>query len=283
MDCEFCGKSLSSKFSLGRHQRTSKRCLVVQGKLKYATRDYGTRLECAACGRNFARQAWYTEHVGGCQALTKQRDLKREYEAVIENLKCEHKAETTNLWESHQGIVKELQEKLADSERERAILDGRLDEQRGNVRISLSKATHTTNNVICSMGELTPDVGRMLASSIGSKEFWDGQRAIGKALSLQQDPQGRPFYSVKDENRRKYEILQGGSRVRDDRGEKIIETIAEPVKEKIKEVSQKEQEEAGENFMRRMAVMEQEIHCNNFVDKKRNAQFLEGLSSNSCN
>ena len=100
------------------------------------------------------RQAWYTEHVGGCQALTKQGNLHREYEIIIGNLKSDYKAEITKLWESHQHIVKELQEKLADSERERAILDGRLDEQRGNVRISLSKATHTTNNVI-SIGEFT--------------------------------------------------------------------------------------------------------------------------------
>ena len=137
--------------------------------------------------------------------------------------------------------------------------------------------TTTNNNITLNLGELTPEVGLLLAEKITHKEFWEGQRGIGRALRDLRDGEERAFFSVKDENRLKYEVRQGDKKIRDDRAEKIIATVKVPVSEKIGTIQSDLIDGADSNFAIR--IMDQAVDCLGFSTPEGNTRFLQGLSS----
>jgi len=175
-----------------------------------------------------------------------------------------HEREVLALREDYEAKIKDLETKLLVSE-------AKLELQTANV------AKQTTNNITLNLAELTPELGLLLAEKITQKEFWEGQRAIGRALRDLRDPEDRPFYAVKDENRAKYEVRQGEAMVRDDRAVKIIESVKTPVREKIGTIKSGLIDGADPHFATR--IMDQAVDCLSFSNSQGNARFLQGLSS----
>ena len=206
-------------------------------------------------------------------ALKQKKTLEEEHSSEIQNLKEAHLQEVQGL----KSEIEELKKQIALKDHEHDITKAQLQIQTENV----VKQTTTTNNVnvtVNNLGELTPELGKLLADKITLKQFWEGQRAIGKTLRDLRDDESRPYFMVKDENRMKYEVREGEELRRDDRAERIIETVKEPVSSKIDTIkSNLISNTKDTSFATR--VLDQALDCLNFQHPKENRRFLQGLSS----
>lgn len=93
MECQYCQTILGSKISLTRHQKTTKSCLVIQGK--------GTDLYKCPCGAAFSIKSSFVRHQVTC-GLT---------------LKEQVRTSGTELEEAH-NTNRELREQLRESQNE---------------------------------------------------------------------------------------------------------------------------------------------------------------------
>lgn len=64
MECKYCGTLLKSKYSLAKHQLTSKYCLSKRNKLSYV---------CEFCNKTFKTNKDLTKHIIICE-IKKQKD-----------------------------------------------------------------------------------------------------------------------------------------------------------------------------------------------------------------
>ena len=183
------------------------------------------------------------------------------------SLEAQHAKELEELRACHANKLAELQE-------ENKILRAKLDLQTEN----LSRIRSNNVTVNC-LGELTPEVGLLLAKKITEEIFWGGQREIGLALRDLRSDEDKPFYNVKDENRFKLEIRRGDEKVRDDRATKIIKNVEGPVKERIVEVK-RELCERRQDPIECASVLDAAADCLDFSNPKKNTPFLKSLSSN---
>ena len=62
MECTFCNKIFSSKSSLNNHQKTTKYCLKLQGKLE----EEGNFI-CEYCNKKFTLKTNLLNHHGICR------------------------------------------------------------------------------------------------------------------------------------------------------------------------------------------------------------------------
>ncbi len=169
------------------------------------------------------------------------------------------------------GLLSDAESRISDLERQLLVTEAKLEVQTANV------SKQKTTNITLNLGELTPAVGLLLAERITQKEFWEGQRGIGKALRDLRDSEDRPFYAVKDENRMKYEVRQGNKKVRDDRAEKIIESVRTPVRERIGGIHVGLIDGADPDLAKK--ITGKLVDCLSFSNPQENVQFLQALSS----
>ena len=263
MQCAHCGKTMSNKSNLIRHQRTSKVCLVAQGKIdpRDITPQAG-KVSCEACGKEFKKPSWLVSHRGSCFACKKQENLK----SAMKSMESRHAAELNRLLKRISALETTL-----------LVTRSNLELQTANVAKQISTTDNSVNLTINGLGELTPEVGYLLADTITQAHFWQGQRGIGKGLRDLRDDKQRPFYHVKDENRWKYEIRVGEQKLRDDRAERIIETVERPVKAKIATISTDLM--ASSDDADTQKILERAGDCLRFSDPDQNTKFLQGLAS----
>ena len=250
--CEHCSVNLATKASLVRHQKCARACLRIQGK-EVIEHVAGS---CPGCGKNVTRSGRLKSHMATCPMLKLKTELEQKHAAELASMTSK---------------ITELAQELAQERRAHEITLAKLEVQTANV------SKQSTTNITVNLGELTPEVGLLLAEAITPKEFWEGQRGIGRALRDLRDSEERPFYAVKDENRLKYEVWQGGKKLRDDRAEKIIKTVEGPVKKKISAIGNDLVEEADKDFVG--TIMERTRDCLNFASSDQNSKFLQSLSS----
>lgn len=70
MECQYCKKVLNSKIALTKHQKTTKYCLIIQGK--------ATDLYKCPCGTAFTSKTTLTQHQATC-GLTLKDKLQESY------------------------------------------------------------------------------------------------------------------------------------------------------------------------------------------------------------
>ena len=295
MNCEFCNKTLSRKSSLDRHQRTSKTCLVIQGKLEAVVRSKRDPVPCVACGKTFTKRTWHEEHLRTCHALKVQQSLLSDHEKALskqkEDIQKEHERSTNELLSKYTNTIRknveeisdlsyelqEAKEQLRELELRAAVSEGKLEVQSRNVQTALEQ-TGTTNNYNISLGELTPELGLRIAEELTHKEFWQGQPAIADAVRGAEDDDGNPMYATLDRSRHAYEVQLEGQRVRDDKGEKIIKAIEGPVAKKISAISADELRKYKDDPDQLSLTLKQQKNCMEFSDPKKNSQFRNHLS-----
>jgi hypothetical protein len=66
MQCEFCNSVLTSKYALKTHQKTVKKCLILQNK------SLGLSYECKGCEKKFATQSIRAKHERCCPVIAEQ-------------------------------------------------------------------------------------------------------------------------------------------------------------------------------------------------------------------
>ena len=106
MECEFCNKIFSSKSSLNNHQKTTKYCLKLQGKLE----EEGNFI-CDYCKKTFTVKTNLISHHGIC----KEKEFNDNFKKREEELQKEFNKEKEEL----QKEINELKQKVAE-------LNGRL-------------------------------------------------------------------------------------------------------------------------------------------------------------
>ncbi len=275
--CPHCGKILSTQSALRRHQKTVISCLRIQGQ---STSEH----ICLDCNKGFSRSDFLERHILTSCKESKTRKVKekeeelanilREYEGKIKRLAKRLKKQDESYEAKIQRLEESYEEKIKDLETKLLVSEAKLELQTANV---INQTSTTNNNIPLHLGELTPEVGLLLAEKITQKEFWEGQRGLGRALRDLRDEEERPFFEVKDENRMKYEVRQGDQKIRDDRAEKIIETVKVPVSKKIGTIQNDLIDGADSHFAVR--IMDQAVECLGFSSPDGNTRFLQGLSS----
>jgi hypothetical protein len=87
LECVFCKRNFSSKFSLKKHQKTAKYCLKIQGK-----ENIPGKFKCKGCGKTFTRKELFIYHDNICKK-NKENRQNEQYERKIEEIQkqCERK------------------------------------------------------------------------------------------------------------------------------------------------------------------------------------------------
>ena len=73
LTCQYCAKTYSNKYNLINHQKTAKKCLLLQEK------EAETIFKCDGCSSTFTRRSVYTNHLNNCARYVEVR-LSEEYE-----------------------------------------------------------------------------------------------------------------------------------------------------------------------------------------------------------
>ena len=257
--CRHCGKSFASRSSLNRHVRSSVKCLVARGKME--PKKPKTILPCPACHQTFSRVCTMNVHLQSCVPLKIKQELESKHQAELEELRLKYELRI-------EGLEKEL-----------LVCNAQLAVQAENVKASIGTTNNQTNNyTIFYLGELTPEVGLLLADKIGTEQFWAGQRGIGRAFRDLRDAEGRKFFEVKDEQRKKYEVREGEQTLRDDDAVKLIKSVEKPVNKKILAISEGLYGDPADTERSKL-IMEKTADCLNFSNEDENSKFLKALSS----
>ena len=201
----------------------------------------------------------------------KAQQANKEHETEMQELHKAYRKEIQDAQESHRKQLEVAANRIKDLEKELLVSETKVDV------LTEARPTNQTNFINVTLSEFTPEVGVLLANKITKKEFWDGQKGIAHTLRDLRNPDGNPFYWVKDENRFKYEIMQGGQKIRDDTAERIIKSVEKPVREKIGIIRNTLVEGAEPGYA--VEVLDQARKCMNFSDDKKNGEFLRSLSS----
>ena len=184
--CEHCNKVLASSSNLLRHQRTSKGCLRLQGKLLPQEKKKSVRKPsdpCPGCSKVFSRKQVLAIHLGVCplyaeflaaqeqdkklqEALESQASLlKEKHEKDLQSLKSRHElamSRVQKLLEGQEGRHKKefkkmefritmkmraVQVELIDEQTAHEVTRGKLEIQTDNVNKAVSAPRTVVNHV----------------------------------------------------------------------------------------------------------------------------------------
>jgi uncharacterized Zn-finger protein len=105
-DCIYCTKTYCNKSSLNHHQKTSKKCLLIQDKVS------DTSFACVGCDSTFTRKCVYQNHIITC-GLYIEIQLSEEYEWKL--IQLEEKLQRKE--EENEELRKENEKLLKENEK----------------------------------------------------------------------------------------------------------------------------------------------------------------------
>ena len=195
MICQYCNHTLKNKSSLNAHQKKTKYCLKIQGKL-----DKGKFI--CECGKDFYSKHHLTDHQGICSILntTYVQELKRDLRKAEDNYK------TTNA---------KLEEALR---REKELMK----EFAKLAAISANKSTTVTNNSTTHNNTLNlgvfdksaDDIKKIVDEKYDREYLVQGQLGVARFTHKHvldgEDKEQNPVYLITDKNRGngKYKISE---------------------------------------------------------------------------
>jgi hypothetical protein len=195
MNCEFCNKTLSNKGALLQHQKNTKYCLQIQGKIS-------NNYTCAFCDSNYTTNQYLINHEKKCKDNNmeniKQKLLKtKEYEETIKNLESEIS--------SLKGAIK-VYEKNQDCLHEIAKNPKTTNNTTNNTKILNIQTPLDFNN--------KEKLQNIINEKYNSSYLHDGQKGVAKFAvdHILKDEQGDLSYICTDPSRYvfKYKDINGG-------------------------------------------------------------------------
>ena len=139
MECEFCKKVFKNKYSLSNHQKTTKNCLLLQGKLEDETI---LKYECNFCNKKFSLKQILEDHVFICKF--KKQEEKESILKQVEILKEELKQKDIEilLLKNEIRVKNEIKYEIDKKD------DKKEDKYLNTIKEVVSKSNKTTNNTI---------------------------------------------------------------------------------------------------------------------------------------
>jgi hypothetical protein len=210
IECQYCKKIFKNTSSLNFHQKNTKYCLEIQGKIN-------SNYNCIYCNKNFTTKQHLNNHLDICKEkeidqLKKGKEieqLKKEKDKEIEALKKEKDMEIKHLkkeLEKQERINKELQDKI---------------ERLATTAINRPTITTTNNTLnITSFIDFNDldKVKNLIENKLDIKDVIDGQKGLARFVknNLLTDDNGNLNYKCSDSSRCMFKYKDSSGEIKKD-------------------------------------------------------------------
>lgn len=243
MQCGFCKSTLSNKWSLKNHQKTSKKCLKTQNK----NIDENAVYPCLYCDKKYALKQHLSSHLNSCSVSSlKYEEIKikcddievkyGEMDAKYSEIETENK--------SHEKTIIEKEKEIAVLKAELKVYK-QMNEKSSNCVEEIAKQpkhqinSNTQNNKLMSMtpfdlqDEKTKDRMSKIAKEHYSNEYFaDGQRGMARFAveKLLTDESGKLMYICTDVSRQIFKHrTPDGNILKDVKANKLSQLLGQTV------------------------------------------------------
>jgi hypothetical protein len=251
--CEHCRRILSCKKALRRHQKTSRKCLVAQGKRA----PEEPMKPCPACNKTFSSRRAWKEHFLLCPLLELKSRLDTAHAQELKSVQVSHAKELQQLREEHIHMEEKVE-----------LLKGLCEK-------NASAPTNISNVTNINLKDLNDLEDFQILGRLTREDFWEGQRGMADVVlraSLEDDLR---WHHTRDENRGKVEVNVGGKKMRDDSFTKIIEKVPGPQIRDINKIADAElKRKCVVAVNGGLDVKKRQLDCLNFKDGARNKDFI---------
>jgi len=275
--CEYCNKKYSTKSTLSTHQKSTKKCLDLQKKVKVEiiVLEYC----CQYCDKKFTSKQNIKNHESSCKTkkIDVVKEMKENYETEIENLKNENQ----RLREIIAGLQGELKStnKASDCIYEIAKQPKVINSSNNSTNNSINKNLNISNSIdfknIDKVKEIIDknyDINHILGGQKGAAQF--------AAKYLLVDENGKYVYLCSDPSRNSFKYKnENGDIEKDLEAKKLTNYLVDGgIQEKVKDLSLNWCIEDGKiNQDKFMVVTDKQISILNMKDN--NTEFKKELAS----
>jgi predicted RNase H-like nuclease (RuvC/YqgF family) len=212
MECEYCHKILSSKYSLKTHQKTAKYCLALRGK-----KNDGQEYACSTCTKTFLNKSSLESHAKICKAK-----IQKESDNYI--------SEITDMLEKTQEQLEEYKMRCIKAEADVQRLTNEIEFLRGIAKDASNKPTNVTNkttniqnivNNLAIFDKTQEDIDRIFQERFDRNYLVDGQKGVAQFTKIHvlEQGQGKPkVYLITDRSRCKAMYKNGDGELCTDYG-----------------------------------------------------------------
>jgi len=245
--CEFCNSSFKNDYILNNHKKTTKYCLIIQGKITKKINEVEKEFKCEYCEKILSTKQILQSHYIICD--------KKKY-SEIETLNCEK--------EKNQIEMKELNEKYIKIKTENENYKEQLLKQEENYKeqllkqeekikelqdklerlatTAISKPTTTNNTKITFNGILDLSherISNIVANNLTGDHIVDGMTGIAKFVKdkIITADDGTILYNCADASRQVFKYKNNeGDILKDQKANKLIGAIQPALKEKTNDL-----------------------------------------------
>ena len=240
LKCEFCDKKFSTKSNLSNHQKTTKYCLILQGK-----ENENKKYKCDLCEKEFTVNQNLREHYVNCLKINSKytENLKKKEEKYQDELRTKDNLITQLKDEIKQRDCENDLNVVQFKEREK-----RKDEYISKLEELLNKANQTiaeiakqpkttnnsdnrvNNNYITNNFDINDieKISDVLDNHLTPDVLRRGQEGIADMLKnhLLQTENGEPIYECTDVSRQKFEFRNSDGNIETDpKATKLIRNL----------------------------------------------------------
>jgi len=231
VNCKYCNKLFSNKYSLNNHQKTAKFCL----KLQYDDIEI-INFQCNYCEKIFTSRQSLNIHLLNCKDKetstlnSKLVQLEKQEKAYKEQLEKQEKAHKDQLEKQKIELKADFKEQLENQEKiykdQIKDLINKLDKIANK---AIDRPTTTINNKIELQTFLTQkEIDQKIASQFNDKYLWDGMKGVAQFVydHIVKLEDGRMIYACFDTSRQIFKYKdEDGNEIKDPKAIRLKKMI----------------------------------------------------------